>query len=551
MNFANIIISSLAPSAKIFENATKNPRKAQERVLLKYLARNRNTEYGLKYDFSAIGSADNFRERVPLSDYQSIKPYIDRMKCGEAGILTSDKVTFFGITSGSTGDPKFIPVTRYSQARKNDLMNIWAFYLAKDHPKIFDGKTLAIISPEVKNYTQAGIPYGPEDGHAYNNLPDAVRRLYSLPYDLFYIDDYEARYYCMLRISMEQNITNIATLNPSTLTLLCEKIPHYQTRIIDDIERGTLDAGVDVIPDIRLSIEKGLRPNPKRAKDLRAILAAEGKLLPRHFWPKLEAIECWKGGTVKSYLSRLAEYFGETAVRDFGCLATEARSSIPLGDEGSGGVLALNTNFYEFIPREDIDNDEKRTLLCDELQIGKEYLIIVTTPGGLYRYNIDDVVRVSRYYNQTPVVEFVQKGHNVISLTGEKVYESHVEEAIVRAVHKCRVALKGFTATVVKGSHPRYVFLAEFAEKILPASARVLLVSIEEELRGVNGEYEDLRRQQLIEPPSLRILKPGELERYRMSRIKNGSHETQFKMPKLVSSEDFLGKFVFSEEIFM
>lgn len=550
INLTNLIMKGLAPRAGAFERATRNPIKAQERVLLKYLSRNMRTEYASRYNFSAIRSIKDFRARLPLSDYAAIKPYIDRMKKGASGVLTADKVKFFGITSGSTGEPKFIPVTRYSQARKSDLMNIWAYYLAKDHPKVFDGRILGIISPEIKNYTAAGIACGPEDGHAYNNLPEIIKRLYVLPYELFYIDNYDARYYCILRIAIEHNVTDIATLNPGTLTLLCQKIPALQNRIIDDIERGTLDESLDIIPDIRRTIEKGLRPNPRRAGELKALLNEKGELLPKDFWAHLDLIECWKGGMVKSYLARLPDYFGNVAVRDFGCLATEARSSIPMSDAGAGGVLAVQTNFYEFIPKEDMDKAQKRILLCDELEAGREYLLIVTTAGGLYRYNIDDIICVKGFFNKTPVIEFMQKGHNVISITGEKMYESHIEEAVISSAAKDKVHIRSFSASAVTGDTPRYVFLVEFEGTPSQGEKRKLLVSIEEALRLQNSEYDDLRKQQLITFPSMRVISPGEFERYRRARVRNGAHDTQFKMPRLVLSAGFLENFVMTEEIF-
>jgi hypothetical protein len=551
MNLTSLIMNGLASRARSFEKAANDPIKAQERALLKYLSRNRRTEYGRKYDFSAIKSIKDFRSRVPLSDYTAIKPYIERMKKGESGILTSDKVTFFGITSGSTGEPKFIPVTKYFQGRKADLMNVWAYYLAKDHPKVFDGKILGIISPEIKNHTEAGIPYGPEDGHAYNNLPEVLKRLYVLPYKLFYIDNYDARYYCILRIALEHNITTIATLNPSTLTLLCQKIPALQDWIIDDIERGTLDKSLDIPPDIRRAIESRLKPNPRRAKELKELLSKKGKLLPKDFWPHLDLIECWKGGTVKNYLSRLPDYFGNVAVRDFGCLSTEARSSVPMSDSGAGGVLAVQTNFYEFIPREDMNKAQKRVLLCDELEAGREYLLIVTTAGGLYRYNIDDIIRVKGFFNKTPIIEFIQKGHNVVSITGEKVYESHIEEAVTGSAEKHKASLRSFSASVATGEIPRYVFLVEFEGSPSREEKHALLVSIEKALRLQNSEYDDLRKQQLIAFPSMRVVSPGEFDRYRMMRVKNGAHDTQFKMPKLVLSAGFLENFAITEEIFV
>jgi hypothetical protein len=551
MGLATLALKSFAIPAHAFENATKDPLRAQERTLLKYLKRNKDTEYGRKYDFSSIRSIEEFRSRLPLSKYGVVKAYIDRMAKGEKNILTSDEVNFFGITSGTTGEPKLIPVTEYSRDKKARLMGLWAYYLSKKHPRILEGKVFAIISPEIKSHTEAGIPYGPEDGHAYNNLPAIIKDKYVLPYEIFYINNYDARYYSILRIAMEHDISTIATLNPSTLVLLCERIDSLAEKIIRDIENGTLDESFDIEPDIRSSIEKKLKPNPGRARELKRILAEKGKLLPKYFWPHLDLIECWKGGTVKVYLRELPRYFGDVDMWDFGCLSTEARSSIPVSGENADGVLAIETNFYEFIPKEDIDKENKRLLLCDELEQGKEYLLVVTTAGGLYRYDIDDIIRVNGFFNKTPVIEFVQKGHNAVSLTGEKVYESHINEAVANAMDEHILSLTSFSSCVESGTPPRYAFLVEFASEPSSEAKKKFLLLLEEGLRLQNSEYDDTRKQFLLGHPVLKVVKKGEFERYRRARVKQGAHDSQFKLPKLSRKIDFCKDFEIIEEIFI
>lgn len=336
MLIAPLALKALTLKARALENATKDPARAQEELLLQYINRNKDTEYGRKYRFSEIKSVDNYRMLVPMSDSESIFPYVERIKKGEDNVLTKDKVIFFGLTSGTTGKPKLIPVTNFSRSKKAETMDLWAYYISKDHPHILDGKILAIINPEEEVYTESGIPCGAESGHAYKNLPAIIRNFYAIPYSVFRIQDYESRYYCILRFGMEHNITTIATLNPSTIVLLCQKIEKYKDILIEDIKKGTLYKDITVPPDIRTALEKKLKPNPSRAADLKNILKEKGALLPKYFWPDLELIECWKGGTVKLYLRELPQYFQDVPVRDFGCLSTEARSSIPMSDTGAG-----------------------------------------------------------------------------------------------------------------------------------------------------------------------------------------------------------------------
>jgi len=539
----------LAPSARAFEQATKDPIRAQEKILLEFLSRNKNTEYGKKYSFNKIKNIEDFRKNVPVTSYEYMRPLVDMMADGRANVLTADKPVFFGITSGTTGKPKLIPVTEYSKKKKAEVMNIWAYYVYRDHPDIFDGKVLAIISPEVKNKTKAGIPYGPEDGHAYNNLPAVVKNYYVLPYELFYEDDYDARYYCMLRLSMEESISTIATLNPSSIVLLCERIEKWAKEIISDIDKGTLKKDIVLSKTTRKKIEKKLKPNHKRAEELRKLLKEKGQLLPKDFWPKMKLIECWKGGTVKLYLKQLPQYFGNVPIRDFGVLSTEARSSIPMSDKGSSSPLAIQGNFYEFMPREDLCSAHKRYLLCDEVETGKEYFLIVTSPCGFYRYNIDDVVKVAGFYNKTPMVEFIQKGMNAISLTGEKIYECHVSDAVNAAVAELDVPLDFFAASVEMGKPDKYIFLVEFNGNPGAQLRRELLKKIEEQLCKNNSEYKDIREQQLLGHPVLKVIEKGGFQKYKAKKISEGTHDGQFKPPQLVPDTAFQINFRITEEI--
>lgn len=549
INIAKLALKTLALKARAFEGSTRSPIGFQAKILLEYLDRNKKTEYGIKYNFSAIRSVEEYQRLVPVNDCETIRPYVERMANGEPNLLTADKVVSFGLTSGTTGKPKLIPITAYSRAKKSGLSDLWAYYIARDHPGILDGKILALISPEVEGYTQAHIPYGAETGHGYRNLPWFVKRLYAIPDEVFDIPDYDARYYCTLRIGMEHNITTLATLNPSAIILLCQKVEKWQDDIIDDIENGTLNKKLDIPEGIRARIGSRLKPNSKRAGELKTILKEKGKLLPKYFWPGLLLIECWKGGTVKLYLKELPEYFGDVPVRDFGCLSTEARSSIPMSDYGAGGVLAINTNFYEFIPKEDMGKPSKRFLLCDQLEKGKEYFMVVTTPGGLYRYNIDDIIIVDGFFNKTPMIEFVQKGLHAISITGEKLYESHVNEAVNTALDRNKLFLDFFSATIQWDKPPRYIFLVEFNNDPSNDEKKALLKSIEEELYKQNAEYLHIRRSQLLGSPILKVVRKGDFDRYRAKKISEGAQDGQFKVPELVQDPDFEKNFNIAEEI--
>ena len=551
MNIVQLLLKCLAPMAKKFELQTKDPIRAQKKILFEYLLRNKNTEYGKSHKFGTIKSIEDFQAKVPICNYENLRLSVESMTRGKKNILTADKPVFFGRTSGTTGKPKLIPVTKYSRNKKAELMALWTYYISRDHPGATNGKVFAIIDPEVKTVTESGVPCGPENGHAYVNLPYIIKRSCAIPYEIFDIESYNARYYTILRIAIEHDITTLATLNPSAIIILCQKIKRWKDRIIEDIEKGTLDQGFDIPAHIRAIAEKRIKPNPLRARELRRILDEKGELLPKYFWPNLKLIECWKGGTVKLYLEGLTRYFGDMPIRDFGCLSTETRSSIPITDDGAGGILAINTNFYEFVPKEDMHKANRSTVLCDRLEKGREYLLIVTTPGGLYRYDTDDVIRVDGFFNKTPVIEFIQKGLNAISLSGEKLYESHVNEAINAANNELKLVIKFFSASVQMEKPPRYIFLTEFTDDPSQDKKKALLKSVEDELCRRNLEYEDTRQRQELGSPILKVVSKGEFEKYRSKRVAEGAHETQFKVPELMRDPDFQKNFAIEEEIFL
>jgi coenzyme F420-reducing hydrogenase delta subunit len=168
-----------------------------------------------------------------------------------------------------------------------------------------------------------------------------------------------------------------------------------------------------------------------------------------------------------------------------------------------------------------------------------------------YRYNIDDVVRVDGFFNKTPVIEFVQKGLNAVSVSGEKVYEAHINESINAANDRLKLAIKFFSASVEMDEPPRYIFLVEFSDNPPSDKKKELLKFVEQELCERNLEYDDTRQRKELDSPVLKVVRKGEFEKYRSKRVAQGAHETQFKVPELVRDLDFQKNFDITEEIFL
>jgi hypothetical protein len=266
--------------ARRFTALSRDPTESQHRLLRRILRDNADTEFGRRHGFEGIRSFKEFQSRLPISGYQDLEPYIKAAMHGRPNQLTRSAPVLFTTTSGTTGASKYIPMTREGRRAKSKLMWLWLSALHRDHPGIAAGKILSVVSPEVESYAPNHTPCGAESGHAYRTMPRPVRWMYSTPYEVFTMDDYEAKYYTLLRVAAGQDITSIITVNPSTIVLLADRLAQHTEQLIRDVRNGTLSADFAVGSRLRELI--CLRPDPERARELeRAAALGDGVLRPR------------------------------------------------------------------------------------------------------------------------------------------------------------------------------------------------------------------------------------------------------------------------------
>ncbi len=536
-----------------FDEHCRSLDNTQSKFLRRLVGQNRNSAFGRDYDFASIKTLSDFQRAVPINTYEALQPYIDRALNGEPSQLTTEKPVLFATTSGTTGASKYIPVTPTSKASKSKLMRVWLGALFRDHPATLDGKILAVVSPEVEGNSPGGTPYGAESGHGYRAMSPAVKAQYSSPYEVALIEDYEARYYALVRIACGQALSLLFAVNPSTALLLAQKVGEHTAEIIKDVRDGTLSSSFNIAPEIRQVIEPLLAPDPQRATELEAAaFRGGGRLLPRTVWPELACIACWKGGTVGMYLDRFKDYFDPaTPVRDIGYFASEVRGSVVLSDEGSAGVLSVTENLFEFAPADGVAKPAGDDLLLPhQLEEGGQYFIYVTTLAGLYRYEMNDLMEVTGFHGETPVLRFLHKGKGMVSFTGEKLSETQVIEAVERALPDRRGAYE-FIAAVgeVPDERPRYAFLIEFDAPVGEDEGHRMLRGIEDALCDVNVEYAAKRKSLRIEPPVLRTIRAGEFSDYRRREVEKGRKDGQFKTLRLTADAAFGNEFEFDREI--
>jgi len=543
-----MILSAVGPRLLgRFDQQCRDPMETQRRLLQHIVDSNADTAFGKAHGFSDIRSIGAFKQHVPIQGYADHEPYIQRMLDGASGQLTREDPVFYATTSGTTGASKFIPVTPESRAAKSNLVRLTIAAIHRAHPTALSGRILSVVSPEVESVAPSGVPCGAESGHAYRNMPSALAASYSCPYEVFEIKDYDAKYYTLLRLAAAQNVTLLFSCNPSTVLLLAQRLGDHTEDIVRDVRDGRLRRDLDLPPATRALVEKGLHPDPARAAELdMAARRGGGRLLPSQVWPLLSAVACWKGGTVGMYVDRFDEYLPlETPVHDIGYLSSEHRGSLPLSDASDAGVLTVPTNFFEFHPADTpADPGPLDLLTADELEEGRRYFLYVTTLGGLYRYDMNDIVEVAGFHERTPMIRFIQKGKGVVSFTGEKLYESQVLGAVREAFRDVTAPFE-FIAAVgeLVGERPRYTFLVEFDDPPAEAEARALADRLEAQLRDANAEYPGKRDSGRIGPGVLRVVKPGEFQRYRQRMVEKGRIDAQFKVLRLTADASFAAEF--------
>lgn len=528
---------------KKFKQALSRPRQAQEEKLLSIIRQNENTDFGRKHRFSEIRNIQDFQRLVPPNTYETLEPYIEKSMAGERKQLTTEKPLMFATTSGTTGKPKYIPITPTHLKDYTHAFHIHNWGMIKDNPEAVHhpgGRYLIFNSNDEEGFTKDGTPFGAVSGLLRRKQSPLVQRYIALPSLVSRIKDVESKYYTILRLSLVQDIIAITSCNPSTLLLLADQLQEHAASLIKDINDGTLAKFVKPGADVAQELSTYLKADPACAKRLSSILEKKGELLPSEAWPNLRIISVWKGGPMPFYLKKLPEKFGNIPFRDFGYMASEGRGTIPLKDDGAGGVAALTSHFFEFVPEEDEGKEERRFLTLDQLELGKRYFIHFTTAAGLYRYNINDLMEVVGFEEKTPILQFVQKGMGISSITGEKLTEEQVSVALQYAIRQHSLdQIDHFILAVELADVPYYKGYVEnsgeLPESVLSAMARTIDLSLQLQ----NIEYKDKRESMRLAPIQLVEVPRGTFKRLRQQRVHDGAPEAQVKIPFLTNNSRF------------
>lgn len=531
---------------KELDKVSKDCRSAQFAVLMDMLDWAKDTEYGKEHNFSEIKTFDDFQKSVPLNTYEDLEPLIKRHRKGEENILFPGKPVIYATTSGTTKEPKWIPVTqKYYDQCYSGLSALWFYSLMKECPKVFEGPELSIVAKPIEGYAEDGTPHGSLSGHMRKYIPKFLQEVHGLPDEIYSIPDYASRYYCIMRICLEQSLRLMIIGNPSSLLELQKVVDERLDEMIEDIEKGTFRHDLAIPENIRPALEnwKTVAPNPIRAEELRELKKEHGRILPKHYWPELMMINTWKCGNSGLYLKHTEGFFPENIkIREFSYLASEVRAGIVLTSDDDSTILSGHLVFFEFIKKEERDEPNAKVYLLHELEDGQEYYIFVTTPGGLYRYDMNDIVRVQGFYNEFPRILFIQKGAGVTSLTGEKLHETQLIHAIAEAEKDQGVKTEFFIGFADFDTSAYHVF-AEFDRELNATDFENFRALVDQKLREINVEYEAKRASLRLKDLVLHTLKKDAFENFKSLCMQKGYRDGQFKLTHLMVDEQRMSMF--------
>lgn len=472
----------------------KYPVDVQLETLYKLLKKNRETEWGRKYSYNSIESASDFKSRVPLSDYNSLTPYINRLRNCEQNILWFSEIKWFAKSSGTTNDKsKFIPVSREAleECHFKGGKDIIALYSSqKPNYGLFKGKTLALGgSHQINDYNNASY-YGDLSAVLMQNLPFWAEFLRTPNLEIALMDEWESKIEKMANVTAKENVTNIAGV-PSWMLVLMK-------RILEITGKPNIS---EVWPNLELFVHGGVSFNPYREQFK--------KMFPSE---KVNYLETYNASE------------GFFAIQD---------------DLSKNDMLLMLDYgiYYEFIPIEDFGNENPKVLNIGEVEICKNYALVISTNAGLWRYIIGDTIKFTSLYPHKIVITGRTK--HFINAFGEELIIENAEKAIKIACEKTNSSIVEYTAGPIymtetsKGAHQ---WLLEFS--IPPSNLEYFMEVLDNALKSLNSDYEAKRYKNLsLDFPKYTILENGAFYKWLRNKGKLGG---QHKIPRLANHREYI-----------
>lgn len=472
----------------------KFPFDAQHEVLLNLIDTAKRTEFGEEYDFKSIKTIEEFQKRVPIHTYEQIKPYIDKLMQGQQNVLWPSEIKWFAKSSGTTSDKsKFIPVSRETleDSHFRGGKDILALY-ATNYPEkgLFKGKGLTLGGSHQINKINNESFYGDLSAILIENLPFWTYFVRTPSQEIALMSEWEAKLEKIADATIKENVTNIAGV-PSWMLVLIRYI----------LNKTGKDNILEVWPNLELFTHGGVSFEPYREQ--------YKKLIPTDDMNYLETYNASEG------FFSIQEHPGE-------------KDMLLMLDYGV---------FYEFIPVEEIDQENPKALHIDDVKLDTNYAIIITTNSGLWRYMIGDTVKFTSLYPHK--IKISGRTKHFINAFGEEVIIDNAEKALKEASKRTNALIKEYTAAPVfmsennKGSHQ---WLIEFDK--MPSSVEEFRDILDEALQKVNSDYEAKRYKDItLEKPLLTVAKEGLFYAWLKEKGKIGG---QNKVPRLANDRKYV-----------
>jgi len=466
----------------------------QRRVLAHLINRSRSTEWGTKYGYGSITAYEQFAARVPVSDYDGLKDYIDRMRHGESGILWPGRVKWYAKSSGTTNDKsKFIPVSRegLDDLHYKGGTDSVALYL-RNYPdsRMFSGKALILGGSHAPNYNLPHSLVGDLSAILIENISPFVN-LFRVPgKEIALLDDFEEKMERIAQYIKNCNITNLSGVPSWMMAVL--------RRTLEITGKGNL---CELWPHLEVFFHGGVAFTPYREQ--------YKQLIPSDRMRYMETYNASEG------------FFG-------------------LQSDPADPAMLLMIDygvFYEFIPMDEFGNENPTIVPLWGVEPGRNYAMVISTSCGLWRYIIGDTVK----FTQKNPYKFIITGRtkHYINAFGEELVVDNAEKGLRQACEATGAQVKEYTAAPVfmdGNAQCRHQWLIEFAQA--PASLAEFTTLLDRALQTLNSDYE-AKRYKDITLQELEIIpaRSGLFDAWLKEKGKLGG---QHKIPRLSNSRDII-----------
>ncbi len=540
----NIIAFIGKKNYNYYKNNSKKAEKISEKKLLKTIKKNRNTTIGKKYDFANIKTIKDFQTKIPYTTFDDYNEYIEKTaNTGEQNLITTDKIYYFVVTSGTTGSYKMIPVikNRFVNFLKNGT--IFVYNLKKEMKKrkkgLLCGKILNLSESSTITTTPSGIKVGIISGYFTSRFKSILSTLTCIPREVIGFEKDVDMKYINARFGLEQeNVICINSVFSTALTDLLKYIEVNEKIILKDIENGTIDESIRMPEKIRKKLEKKLKPNKQRAEELKKIFRESidyNGIIPK-IWKRVSLINSIGTGDFTPYKEKLKKYcLGKVPFNYSMYAASEATIAIALELERPDYFLIFNGGFYEFLEI----NGKNEPVLMNELEIGKEYEIVVTNFTGLYRYKLQDVVKVVGYEEKVPIIQFAYRKNQLVNLMAFHITTEQFANIMEKYGKALNVNIVDYSLYIdVDYSPVRMVVFIE-TEKNINIKEDISKI-FDEQFNLMFPGFDVALKRGTISKSQVNVVLPGTYESLRERKIKKGIPSNQIKTVRIIKEKETL-----------